>query len=79
MNLFIKFGTNIMNPSRDKDRLAITRMIRGAIKEVIQAHPTWFTDEGKQSIRGTTKVGYSISKRASGNILTYLRTKLSSD
>ena len=68
-----------MDTRKDGDRLAITRMIRGAVKEVIQAHPTWFTDEGKTAIRGTTKVGYSISKRASGNILTYLRTKLSSD
>lgn len=79
MSPFIKFGINTMDTKKDKDRLAITRMVRGAVKEVMQAHPTWFTDEGKQSIHGTSKVGYSVSKRASGNILTYLRNKLNSE
>lgn len=79
MNPFIKFGRNTMDTKKDKDRLAITRMVRGAVKEVMDAHPTWFSDEGKTDIHGTSKVGYSVSKRASGNILTYLHSKLNSD
>ena len=53
-------------------RKIATRIIRGAIAEVIKAHPTWFTEEGKAELHGTTKIGYSVSKRASGNIQAWL-------
>ena len=61
-----------MSAKTDCNRRIATRIIRGAIKEVMESHPDWFTEEGKAAIHGTSKVGYSVSKRASGNIAAWL-------
>ena len=61
-----------MSAKTDYNRRIVTRIIRGAIKEVIASHPNWFTEEGKASIHGTSKIGYSVSKRASGNIAAWM-------
>lgn len=57
-------------------RRAATRIVRGAITEVMLAHPNWFTDEGREAIHGTSRVAYSVSKRASGNIVAWVNGML---
>lgn len=58
-----------------KERKRASRIIMGAIKDVMANHPDWFTEEGTREVDGVPLLAGSITKRASGNIAAWIKSE----